>query len=181
VEVYREGIGWQRIEATQYAVGVQANTSSIQNTIQPEITHPFWHRINLTYMYLRYTLQSWVLDYNRSKQMQILHSLLNDVTLVFKFLGVFIVLGIFAYLLRQLNHQDRRLHPALKTLQPLLKTLKKKGFTKDDSESMEHFLHSCATTLEDEKLKHVSKLYHQARYGDNVKAIEALSHSIKTI
>ena len=180
VEVYSEDLGWQRIETTQYAVGVQTDTSSTQNTIQPEITHPLWHRINLTYMYLRYTLQSWVLDYNRSKQMQILHSLFDDITLVLKFLSVFVVLGIFAYLLRQLNHNKRALHPALKALQALLKSLEKKGLLKEESESMEHFLSRCADELNDEKLNHVSRLYHQARYGDSAKALEALHVMLKS-
>jgi transglutaminase-like putative cysteine protease len=180
VEVYSEDVGWQRIETTQYAVGVQANTSN-QNTIQPEITHPFWHRINLTYMYLRYTLQSWVLDYNRSKQMQLLRTLLEDVGAVVKFVAVFMLLGVLGFLLRQLQHHHESIHPALQALKPLLKRLEKKGFVKEESESMEHYLRHCANILKDQKLLHVSRLYHHARYADNEKALSALHVMIKTI
>jgi len=180
VEVYLENIGWQRIEPTRYASGVNIQENS-QNILQEKEKNPLWHSINLTYMYMRYTLQSWVLDYNRSKQMQLLHTLLEDMMALLKFIGVFILLAIFAYLLRQINHQKQIIHPAKKVLSPLLKKLKKEGFVKRKSESMEHFLSYCAKKSDEEKLLHVSQLYQQARYGDNEKSIQALKTVIQTI
>ncbi|MEA3521395.1 MAG: DUF3488 and transglutaminase-like domain-containing protein [Campylobacterota bacterium] len=180
VEVYLENQGWQRIETTLYATKTQTQ-AEMQNTLHVEEKNPFLHRVNLTYMYIRYTLQSWILDYNRSKQMQLLHSLLEDITVLLKFIGVFIILAIFAYLLRQIHHQKQTIHPALKALQPLLKKLKKQGFIKENSESMQHFLAHCAKKLQDEKLLHVSQLYQQTRYSNKEKSLQALQHLVATI
>ncbi len=164
VEVYLENLGWQRIEPTRYASTLSVQENS-QNILQEKEKNPFWHRINLTYMYMRYTLQSWVLDYNHSKQMQLLHSILEDITALLKLLAVFIILALFAYLLRQIHHQKQHIHPAKKALLPLLKKLKKEGFVKKDSESMEHFLTYCSKKLNDKELLNVIQLYHQARYA----------------
>ncbi|MEA1918632.1 MAG: DUF3488 and transglutaminase-like domain-containing protein [Campylobacterota bacterium] len=180
VEVYSEAVGWQRIETTQYALGTSMQ-ESVQNTVQAEVKNPLFHRINLTYMYMRYSLQSWVLDYTRSKQIQLLHTLLEDVSALLKFIGVFLVLGLFAYLLRQLNHQKHNIHPALKLLLPLLKQLKKEGLIKEESESMEQFLKRSAETLNEDRLLHVSQLYLQARYGDKEKPLSALKALLRTM
>lgn len=179
VEVYIKDIGWQRIETTQYAA--KKSTQATTQIAQTEIKNPILHRINLTYMYMRYTLQSWVLDYTRSKQMQLLRTLLEDMTALLKFIGVFIVLGVIAYLLRQLSHKKPSIHPALKAILPLLKKLKKDGFEKKDSETMEHFLKRASETSKDIRLLEVSELYHKSCYGDKHKSTAALENLIKTI
>ena len=178
VEVYLEGIGWQRIETTQYAVGKSVQQVT-ETTVEEEVQNPIFHRINLTYMYMRYTLQSWVLDYTRSKQMQLLHTILEDVTLLFKFIVFFITLGVIAYLLRELNHHKRTVHPALKALSPLLKKLKKEGLVKKDSETMEHFLNRSLETSKDSRLLQVIQLYNEAHYGDKESSIATLKALIK--
>ncbi len=164
VEVYMESKGWQRIETTAYALTSQDQQQNTQT--KEQTTNPLLHKLNLTYMYVRYTIESWVLDYTRSKQMQLLKTLLEDVGAVLKLVGIFAVLIVFAYLLRQLSHDKKGTHKAYEAIKPVLKKLKKQGFSKEDHETMESFLDRVYAKTEDDTLLEIKKLYNQARYAD---------------
>ncbi len=165
VEVYLKGKGWQRIETTAFATGVALRIENGDTVLTPKISSPFWHRMNLTYMYARYVLQSWILDYNRSKQMQLLKELLSNASFALGAVGAFGVLIALGYLLSNLRHQRSRIHPAKKALFPLLASLKKEGFEVQNGETIEAFLKRVYEHNGDEKLLHVSKLYNRIRYG----------------
>jgi len=178
VEVYLESKGWQRIETTSYAIKTQDQQNN-QLQIKEEIQNPILHKINLTYMYVRYTIQSWVLDYTRSKQMQLLKTLLEDIGAVLKLVAVFVVLIVFAYLLRQLSHQKKETHITYKTIKPVLKKLKKQGFIKEEHETMEEFLNKVYLKTDDETLLKIKNLYNQARYSDKKNLIDPFTNVVK--
>jgi len=180
VEVYIEGEGWQRIEPTRYAYyGTTQNVPSATALLQPQLETGLWHRIQLYYMYGRYTLQSWVLDYNRSKQMQLLNSLLHDIVAWLKLFSALTFLFFLGYLALKLRHRTHAPHVALQALQPLLYRLERRGILRDSNESMEHFLKRVSEQDEKELYKEVSALYHAVRYGDARHLLPQLRHAVK--
>ncbi len=180
VEIYLEGSGWQRVEPTRFAFyGTTQNAPSATALLQPQLETGLWHRIQLYYMYGRYTLQSWVLDYNRSKQMQLLNSLLHDIMAWLKLFSALAFLFFLGYLALKLRHQTHEPHEALRVLQPLLYQLEKQGFVRDSNESMEHFLKRVSEQNKKEVLGEVSALYHAVRYGDARHLLPQLRQAVK--
>jgi protein-glutamine gamma-glutamyltransferase len=183
VEVYLEPKGWVRIETTALAAMASHQATQEQlNILQQPLTSPLLHRINLAYMYTRYVLQSWILDYNRSKQMQLLHSLLNDLAFGLKLIALLAALIGVGYLLREWHHTKTTLHPARHMLQPLLARLEKEGITKTEHETMEAFFNRVYALNGNENYLHVSRYYHHARYAPpNNQALKQLAKALKTL
>jgi hypothetical protein len=178
VEIYIEDKGWQRVETTRYAVGSEDEQQNLSQA-KEQTTNPLLHELNLAYMYVRYTIESWVLDYTRSKQMQLLKTLLEDSVAVLKLVSVFVVLFVFAYLLRQLSHSKKDIHIAYEAMKPVLKKLKEHGFEKETHETMEDFLNRVYEKTGEDSLLKLKELYNQTRYANNKELSSELKNVVK--
>ncbi|MBN2895704.1 MAG: DUF3488 domain-containing protein [Campylobacterales bacterium] len=175
VEVYLEAQGWQRVETTAFAQ--TASIQSVAEASQAQSRQGFWAKIELGYMYVRYRIQSWVLDYNRSKQMELLRLLLEDAIALagaLLSLGALVLLG---YLGRLIGTDARREHRAKKLLRPLLKRLERQGLRRLAHESVESFLRRC-----DQKgMSEVIEAYNRARYGRDPSALGQLQEALERL
>jgi len=181
VEVYLKDKGWVRVETTSFAKYI--DKGSLEN-IQGERlsqTERFFKQANLQVMYVKYVIETWILEYSRVKQMQILDDLLHDTAYLLKFvliLLLFIGVSIFSAIFIQVSRSKDKVLLALK---PLLKDAKKKGFEKKDTQSMHDFLMSLKGVYLASTIDEVDSLYHVLRYSTKTKQenIVLLKKSIK--
>ncbi len=175
VEVYIEDQGWQRVEPTRFAIGdtTRSDAPTALQTKQKGV----WGQAQLVYMYVRYRIQAWVLDYNRSKQMQLLRTLLDDaaaLALAVTLLGALLFL---AYAARSIGASKRKNHPAKVMLAPLLQRLQRQGLVMSPHETMETFLRRSGI----EGIEAVIEHYNEARYADHPQALEHLLDALQRL
>jgi hypothetical protein len=168
VELYFEKEGWKRFEPTSLAIRTvdaiegYEKDSNLKNIIK---NNELFREINLKYMYVKYLISNWILDFNRNKQMSILERLLNDTIYLLKFvlsiIGLTIVSFLFVYVLKTKKGEDK----LSKTMKPLLRYLRKNGYEKAQNETMQHFL---LTTQKQSKIQldSVNTLYNLLKYSD---------------
>jgi len=172
VELYTQESGWVRYDPTKYASQV---LDSLEEQTQLQDEKGVLDTLNLYFMYLKYTIENWILDYNRLKQLDILNNLLSDAIYLLKFFLA--LLGIFALLfILFLNIQKSSSKDAITLeMQKLLRLLKKKNIIKQDDETMEVFLQK-AQKSSGISMRAISKYYHILKYSQNKKG-----YSIKTL
>ena len=116
-------------------------------------------------MYTRHIINTWILHYDRSKQVGLLKKILSNTVFLLKFLGAvlgFIGLCIAIFLVLQ-KRQCKDL--LLCEMQTLLRLLQAQGFTRLKGETMYDFLKKVELKNENfEGLKKINDLYHQERY-----------------
>jgi len=165
VELYFEDDGWVRYDPTKYA---SQTLDTLQDNAQLGKKDGIFDYINLSYMYVKYTIENWILDYNRIKQMDILNKLLSDIIYFLKF--AFSLLASFALLfLLYLNLKKSNSKDALTLeMDKLMKLLREKNIEKKDDETMEHFLNRVEQNL-NISLFEINKYYHILKYSKNEK------------
>lgn len=168
VELYTKESGWVRFDPTSYASQILGNET---NTQQLQEKNTFFSTLNLYYMYMKYTIENWILDYNRLKQLEILDTLINDFIFLMKFLLV--LLGSFVlFFLLYLNIKKSKPKSSIDLeMKILLKVLKNKNIIKKEDESMQAFLQRVEMQL-GISLKNVDKYYHLLKYSKNKKVDE---------
>lgn len=135
VELYLDKEGWVRYDPTKTAqrnLDISVSENNKNDTI--------FQKLNLQYMYVKYIITKWVLDYNRLEQMQILKNLLNDTVYLLKFIFAIIMLIVTSVLLFAIVVSFKKSDPITKTMAKLLKVLNKKGFIKTPEETIDMFL-----------------------------------------
>ncbi|NOR57052.1 MAG: DUF3488 domain-containing protein [Sulfurimonas sp.] len=169
VELYLNDIGWVRFDPTTTASQNLVALNNIQKQVQLQNT--LFQKINLNFMYVKYIIDSWILDFNRSKQLSILENLLNDTLYLIKFIlavgGVFLLSFLIFISIKSPRCKDK----IMCEMNKLLKILKKHKLVKKDSETMELFLIRAEERL-NIPLSDVSKIYHTLKYAKNNKDMD---------
>ena len=169
VELYFKDEGWVRFDPTE--VGLQTANTLELNKKENFFGSSIFREINHYFMYTKYLINNWILDYNRSKQMEILDKLLHDTLYLLKFIGSFILFVILIFILfitiKNKNCKDK----LMCEMEKLLKNLKKLGYTKPIHYSMHKFLQETQESLNLSLLK-VDKLYHSLKYKKEYKESE---------
>ena len=165
VELYIQERGWVRYDPTKYA-SQTLSASQVQTQIEDEKS--ILDTLNLYFMYIKYSIENWVLNYNHYKQLEILNNLLSDAIYLLKFalalLGIFALLFIlFLNIQKSVSKDDISLE-----MQKLLRLLKKENIIKKDDETMEAFLQK-AQKSSGISMKSISKYYHILKYSQNKK------------
>ncbi|MDY0116824.1 MAG: DUF3488 and transglutaminase-like domain-containing protein [Sulfurimonadaceae bacterium] len=135
VELYLDKEGWVRFDPTATA---QRNLD--MPYLEDEKQETLFQKINLQYMYVKYIITKWVLDYNRLEQMQILKNLLSDTLYLLKFLFGIVMVIVVSLLFFTLVVSMKKSDPIARTISKLLKVLRKKGFVKKEQETIDMFL-----------------------------------------
>ena len=186
VEIYLNDKGWVRFEPTSTArhfVLAQDRTLSNSYTQLSAIGAVF-KQININYMYTRHIINTWVLQYDRYKQVSLLKEILSNTIFLLKFIGSifsFVLLCIFVFVVLQKRQCDDLL---LCQMQDLLKLLKKEGYLRSQGETMYDFLNKiCLKNSKYEGLKEINRLYHEERYGkerkERIAQLKDKIHSLK--
>jgi hypothetical protein len=170
VELYFKEQGWVRFDPTATAARILSSVDDMDNSLFKEI--------NMQFMYLKYLINNWILDYNRSKQRQIWQEILKNTVLLIKILSVIalitlISLAIFLMLQRQKCEDE-----ALCAMIPLLKKLERLGFKKLSYETMQTFLERVHNESNIQYLNEISTLYHSIKYSNQKESIKLLEDKI---
>jgi protein-glutamine gamma-glutamyltransferase len=180
VELYFEDEGWLRFDPTTTAIKNTNQTQVQEQIIQEE--NPYFTKINHYFLYTKYMINKWILDYDRVKQMEILKQLLNDtlylLKFVFSFLALIIVSIVLFFLLKASRCKDR----LMCEMQKLFKIFKKYDISKNPHESMQEFLTATEMQL-DIDLKNINKLYHELKYQKEVDKVvfDSLKKEIRKV
>ena len=168
VELYTQKDGWVRFDPTAYASQILNKDTS---TEQFQQNSTIFNTLNLSFMYVKYTIENWILDYNRLKQLDILNKLITDLIFLIKFvlvlLGVFVLFFLLSLVIKKSNSKDG----ITLEMQKLFKVLKKKGLIKKEDESMQAFLQRAQREL-DISFSSIDRYYHLLKYSKNPKEYE---------
>ena len=154
VELYIKEKGWIRFEPTSTARRILTpnNDPNLSNSyttasLQLSTMQKIFKQANLYYMYTRYVINTWVLQYSRSKQLALLNDLLTNTIFLLKFLASiagFIIMCIALFvLLRKKRCKDE----LLCEMQVLVQLLKNKGFIRHQGDRKSTRLNSSHVAL----------------------------------
>lgn len=164
---------WERVETTATAAYIdQENAQMLREGSPLEDESTSLMRINLYLMYVKYQVETWILQYSHFRQMQLLDRVRQRPELAIKLAAAFVLLlaaslGIYFHLRR-----PRCGDKVLCALQPALKKLRKAGFVRQEEETMHGLFARYLDAHPGSALADVDREYHRLRYGrtahDNV-------------
>jgi transglutaminase-like putative cysteine protease len=166
VEVYLDG-RWQRIESTAFAGSVTGGTEQTGNRDKESREKSRWKQLNLYLHYIKYQIDTWILEYSSLSQKKLFSYLKSDTFFLLKFIFSFLLLLALLILALYLLSWSKCSDRIQCILQPLLETLEKQGFSKQQGESLNRYFSRIEQT-EQIPLSAVNRLYHQLRYQKTV-------------
>lgn len=159
VEVYLDS-QWRRIEPTALATYID-----IEEEGQLYSSETLLGKLNLQLLYLKYQIETWILEYSYLRQMKLFEHLTSDMMFLVKFILVsllFIMATVVGWkLLRRQSCEDE----LLCLLDPVLKKLGKMGYHRKADESLQQFFIRIQLDHESNELKRINQQYHQLRYA----------------
>ena len=156
---------WQRVDPTATAKHIDVDSAALLRSDDGEKR---LLRLNLYLLYIKYQVETWILQYSHFRQMQLLDQVKNRPEFAAKFafslLAVIIIsLGLFFYL-RRPRCTDR----LLCALRPLLKKLQKEGFVRKKGETLHQlFMRYLKNRPDADTLYEIDRIYHESRYGNS--------------
>ena len=172
VELYLENKGWVRFEPTATATRIIApqnrdlSNSYTQAYLKTSTVSDILKQININYLYTRYLINNWILQYDRNKQVRLVKKLLSDSIFLLKFLIAILAIVLISAGLFFFFQKSSCNDAYLCEMQVLLKLLKKEGFVKNSTQTMSDFLSSIDNSKQAYKiLKEINDLYHRGRYA----------------
>ena len=183
VEVYLKGQGWTRVETTNFAKSFDANALQNLDTTELSQTEKFLRYTNLRFMYVKYVIETWILEYSRVKQMEVLHNLLNNTMYLIKFILSALLFVVLSIVLALFVNAQRCKDRVLCLLTPLFKQAKKDGIEKETNESMHDFLTRLRELYDTKVIDEIDVLYHTIKYAKkhDEKDIKRLKEQVKAI
>ena len=156
---------WVRIETTSTASSIEDESLEQLNAGDLD-KNTILGKINLYLMYAKYQVETWILYYSHIRQLQLLAYAKANPIFVVSFVLTFIVLVLLTFVIIAYFKRPTYSSEAIKILQPLLKRMKKEGYTRDKKET----LHSYITRYmqdhpQKDTLIEIDKLYEQLSYG----------------
>lgn len=120
-------------------------------------------------MYTKYQVETWILYYSHVRQLQLLDYAKKNPLFVFGFIMSLITLLILSFIAIAYFKGPRYTSKALEIIQPLLKHMKKQGYTREKNESMhQFFLRYIKDNPKYDAFKEVDKLYEEVLYAEKV-------------
>lgn len=166
-EAYLDG-RWHRVETTAFAAAIKDDTDQGSSMDMAAGEKTRWEQLNLYLHYLKYQIDTWILEYSSLSQKKLFSYLKTDTLFLLKFISSFLLLLalliLALYLLSRSKCRDR----IQCILKPLLDTLEKQGLTKQQGESLNRYF-SRIEQAEQIPLSALNRLYHQLRYQKTVK------------
>jgi transglutaminase-like putative cysteine protease len=173
-ELYLRPLGWVRFEPTALAhrylltpyetlnvQGENEETAGVKTPMQR-----LWKEGNLYFLYAKYVIDTWILEYSRSKQTKLLQKLLHDTFFLAKFAAAFLVLLLFSAAAIATLRKGRCADAALCAMRPLLRALAKRGLRRESGETMHRFLQRARKAFPGhEGIGAADALYQRAKYA----------------
>jgi transglutaminase-like putative cysteine protease len=154
---------WVRFETTATASSIEAQTQSQK---EKEAQSQLSKSINLYLMYAKYQVETWVLYYSNLRQLQLLDYARKHPEFVLKFTLALILLLLLSLMTITYFRRPVYSSEAIRVLQPLLKKLKKEGYTREGDETLhQYFLRYMQNHPENYAIAHVDREYEKISYG----------------
>ena len=164
-EVYLSGQGWTRVETTSFAKSFDADALQNIDTTELSQTEKFLRYSNLRFMYVKYVIETWILEYSRVKQMEVLHNLLNNTMYLVTFVLYALLFVVLSVLLAIFINAQRCKDRLLCLLTPLVREAKKEGYEKESNESMHDFLTRLKKRYDNDVIDEIDSCYHRIKYA----------------
>jgi len=156
---------WVRFETTSFASTIEDTTATTQQNIKKEQGGIFG-QLNLYLMYIKYQVESWIVEYSHFRQMQLLNEIKQNPSFLYKAIALFVALLLLSYTIFRYFHRPICRDRLLSAISPLLKILQKQGYMRQDSETMHQFFQRISLQHIDAKsLEEIDRLYEKIRYG----------------
>ena len=168
VEVYLSEKGWTRVETTALASHIEEGSLESLGNEHLNEQEKYFKKTYLQLMYVKYVIQTWILDYSRIKQMKILENLLHDSLYLAQFIAILALFIGLSTVLALFIQTQRSSDKTLRLMQPLFKNAKRKGKIKATHQNMNDFLQSLEPLYNREKILEINTLYHQLKYAKEV-------------
>ncbi len=168
-ELYIDG-RWVRYETTSTATNIDQQAQDLARIAQnKKELHPLLKKLNLYLMYTKYQIETWILYYSHVRQLQLLEYAKKNPSFVFGFVLGFIGLVMVSFVIIAYFRRPSYSSEALAIMQPLLKSLKKEGYLRNEDESMHQFLLRVSKENPTNRaLKEVDSMYEEILYGEDV-------------
>jgi hypothetical protein len=169
-ELYING-AWIRVETTATASFIDEISQASLN----QKSHPMIEKINLYLMYVKYQVETWILYYSHIRQLELLAYAKDNPSFVVGFVISIVSIIIASLMLVIYFRRPRYRSKALEAIQPLLKALKKKGYERQEEQSMHQFL------LSIKGIETVDTLYQEICYGGKLdkETLKKLKRKVK--
>jgi len=155
---------WVRYDPTALASYMDADTQSLLNQNNNNESSA----INIYFMYLKYQIDSWILNYSHIRQMQLLNKAENNPWFIAKFIGSILLIILLSYILIIRFRKPLCDDKLICLISPLIEKLQINGFTREDGESMHNFLQRyLEVNPENIEIKNIDVIYEQIRYAEN--------------
>lgn len=163
VEVYIDS-AWQRVETTSLASVIQDGIETTNQTEQnAENQQNEWDKLSLYLHYIKYQVDTWILEYSVLSQKKLYSYFKSDTFFVLKFIGFFLLFVVLLFVAWWIFRRMQCRPKELCVLSPLFDLLAKKGYPKDPSESLNHYFERLCHEHQ-LPLETINLLYHQIRY-----------------
>lgn len=157
---------WVRFETTSTASAIDTQAEKIL-TEHNELLK----RLNLHLMYVKYQVETWILYYSNIRQLQLLQYAKENPRFILLFVLSLLALVLVTFSITLYFRRPRCTHKILCILEPLLKKLKKEGYTREKDETMhQYFLRYMQDHPDKSAIKEVDRYYETISYGSDSSA-----------
>ena len=176
---------WVRYETTSSAYMMDDATSRLISSASTQGEKVgFYAKADLYLMYLKYQVETWILQYSHFRQMQLLEHAKKDPKFVWKFVLAILSFLLFVYLLFIYFRRNVCEDSLLCIVSPLIDKLQKDGYIRSESETIREFFYKIV--LQEpryQKLESIYSLYEKIRYGgdDSNESLDMLDREIKEL
>ena len=164
---------WTRYEAT-------ATASYVDDEEEQKEENELTKSINIYLMYVKYQVETWILYYSNIRQLQLLAYAKENPRFILTFVFSIILLVLLTFVIIAYFKRPVYSSEAIEILQPLLKRMKKEGYTRDKEETLHHYLiRYLQANPQMHIVKEIDKLYEQLSYGGD--STKASKHKLKKL
>ncbi|MDQ7083478.1 MAG: DUF3488 and transglutaminase-like domain-containing protein [Sulfurovum sp.] len=156
------GSQWIRYETTTTASFIDEQSQALLN----QKNYPWIEDLNIYLMYVKYQVETWILYYSHVRQMQLLAYAKSHPTFIVGFVLSILTLIFLSFIIVSYFRRPIYSSKALEILQPLLKSLHKKGYQRADKESMHQFLLRYQLENPSTHIAQIDHLYQALLYGN---------------
>ncbi len=168
---------WQRVDPTATAKRIDSDSAAL---LRPRARETRLLHLNLYLLYVKYQVETWILQYSHFRQMQLFENIKKHPAFAVKFaatlLGVLLASLLVFYYLHRPACRDK----TMCLLRPVLKKLQKEGYVRQEGETLHRlFSRYLCDHPDTADLQEIDRLYHLVRYGGDAKMLPELRRQIR--
>ena len=172
---------WERVETTATAAHIdEVSAALLRRGVTLEDESDRLMRINLYLLYLKYQVETWVLQYSHFRQMQLLDKVKNHPEFAAKAAAAFLALLLLSAMLFLYLRRPRCTDKVLCALRPVLRQLQKRGYVREEGETLHGLFARYLEAHPRSVLSSVDREYHCLRYAENTGDLVQLLKTVRS-